>query len=204
MVDALYRNMFRTGTRRVLQGIPSSAFANNDEMDQRSLDRIDAALCLIRLHDPRRFRRLVSDVQGIFAFGHETTRAASFVPSLRWCVITIPDACGDDVTPEALATTLVHEATHARLIGRGLSYARALRKRTEVLCAKQELAFARRLPDAQELVARIEARVAQWSTTSEEYWSDAFHGKRERYLRDNRVPDFLVRALLWLTRRRAA
>ena len=66
-----------------------------------------------------------------------------------------------------IASTLVHEGTHARLVACGFDYAPERRARIEAICARSEIAFARQLPDSEDLIEGAEWRLAldpsEWS-----------------------------------------
>jgi hypothetical protein len=64
--------------------------------------------------------------------------------------------------------TLVHEATHAELFDRGIGYGLEIRARVEDVCARQELAFGRRLPENNDLIEESEERLSLPDDT----WSD--------------------------------
>lgn len=50
-------------------------------------------------------------------------------------------------SPAALATVLIHEATHARLSSAGILYTPNLRSEVESICVARELEFVLRLPE---------------------------------------------------------
>jgi len=53
--------------------------------------------------------------------------------------------------PEAVAMTIVHEAAHARIAARGISYLQH-RRRIEERCVREEIAFATKLPGTERLI----------------------------------------------------
>jgi hypothetical protein len=98
--------------------------------------------------------------------------------------------------------TLVHEATHARLDRLGFGYEEPKRLQVERICFKTQRAFARRLPQGQELVREAEEMMTFYGA---EYFSDA--GRRARVLqelRDLGCPAWMARLLDRLAARRAA
>jgi uncharacterized protein YjaZ len=102
-------------------------------------------------------------------------------------------------TVEEIASTIVHEATHARLERYGIEYEEQRRARIEAICFRRERAFAARFTDGAELQERI-ARYLEWYQANPEQFSDTrFQENRMaggidalRYLG---TPDWLIRAV---------
>jgi hypothetical protein len=65
--------------------------------------------------------------------------------SLKACILDERYVADSATTVERIATTIVHEATHARLERCGIEYKQELRTRIEAICFRRELAFAARL-----------------------------------------------------------
>ncbi len=108
-------------------------------------DKIVEALRLIRDSDPVRYRRLLGDVRQLFV----TTLAASvahWANSSKACELDERYLIRHETTPELIASIIVHEATHARLMRCGIGYEETLRDRVEQVCLRREIAFAARLP----------------------------------------------------------
>jgi len=106
-------------------------------------NRLRAALALIARVDPLRYRRLRRDMRRIALLRRGGPEYASEVGA---CLL--PSAYLKAGTTEAVATTIVHEATHARLCRAGIGYGPAMRPRVEAACIRQQIAFAERLGDA--------------------------------------------------------
>jgi hypothetical protein len=167
--------------------------------DAHHICRVEASLGLIKRHDPRRYARIRRDIEqiwivplygvaGKFAgrFPHRCYLDYSFVASS---------------SREAIAATVIHEATHAQLWRRGVGISEELRYRVERICMQEELSFARRLPDGRELSESIERDMALASAP----WSkEVLQQQRlEQWRADLRrvgVPDWLVRLALALHR----
>ncbi len=203
-IRATYRLAFRLGERRRLRGVPVSLPDGNPEADRLSA-RLDRALELVERYDPAALRILTHDFRGILVFGRESTHLAYSGPHVGYCVLTERFVKAPETTAQRLALTFVHEATHARLRRAGIEYERGLRKRIELVCARRELAFAKRIPDNTDAIARIEGEISSWTKAGEERWSDArFASDDERAMRENGLPRWLVRVFAALRRRRAA
>jgi hypothetical protein len=201
---AWMRLTFALGARRELRGISVSVYGARDQIPE-VLDRLDRALALIEAHDPRRLRRLRTDLPRILVGGAETTHDATYMAFANCVVITTRYATAPDLPVERLALLLVHEATHARIAHRGLTYAVGARGRMEVMCVNQELEFAKRLPASADLVSELGSRLEGLSRAGEAPWSDArFDADFARGARDNRLPEWLVRILARTRGHRAA
>jgi hypothetical protein len=120
-----------------------------------------SAIELIRLRDPYRLKMLRKYlVGGIRVNLAVISGRAEFNAKTLSCMVD-PSYASSEVRPEELAATLVHEATHARLSHLGFKYENARsRVREEAVCLRQEIAFARRLPDGDELAESAERRLA--------------------------------------------
>ena len=120
--------------------------------------------------------------------------------SLKACILDERYVADPATTIERIASTIVHETTHARLERYGIGYKTELRTRIEAICFRRELAFAVRLPNSAELQQEI-SRYLEWSQANPDFFSDA--NFRERHtageieaLRYAGAPDLLIRGLL--------
>jgi hypothetical protein len=97
---------------------------------------------------------------------------ATWRGDLASCLVDETYTLADETTPEDLASTIVHELTHARLNKAGLPFKGSARARSERICFLAERNFAARLPVS---AARdeLEARIARYLAMSPEVWSDA-------------------------------
>lgn len=87
--------------------------------------------------------------------------------SIRTCRISISYA--RRVPPVELAMMIVHEATHARLADEGRKYYGDQRENIERECVAEEIAFAKRIPGTEQVVARTEALIDHKWWTGKEY-----------------------------------
>jgi hypothetical protein len=162
--------------------------------------KLCAALDLIAATEPRRLSRMRRDVDRILITTVQTAWG-QFHPPLRMCLLDEEHVCRPNITAEDIALTLVHEATHARLFAAGLDYPPALRGRIERVCMRQELVFALRLTNTDSHKARLERKLALPDAT----WRDAAQAERRMtVIRSWGWPRWIVRALEWAHRRRAA
>jgi hypothetical protein len=135
-----------------------------------SLQRIEAALKLIRDHDRPRYNRLKVDLSRIWV-RILPSAVGSYNRTLRACELDDRFIQSEATTLEEIATAIVHEATHARLMAWGIGYDEGERARVEAVCIRRELAFAKRLPDN----ALITDQAARLLTLCDDdaYWTDA-------------------------------
>jgi hypothetical protein len=160
------------------------------------LERVELALALIRDHDARRYRAIRRCLSRIWV-RLLPGPCASFSAAAKACQLDTRYVADPAVTPEELATSIVHEAAHAR-IDRCVPYRADLRHRIEAACRREELAFARRLPAGAAIAERTEAWLA--APPSTDFWSDAAF--RDRWLegslenlRHAGLPEWLLRGL---------
>lgn len=92
--------------------------------------------------------------------------------------------------PVKLATTVVHEATHARLCLAGIPYTPTLKDRVEKICVAQELAFARKFPE--DLYPGKERWIAQLVTYLEHGPTPRWHELWDKW--DKERPEILKAA----------
>ena len=125
---------------RTLHGIPVGLLS--PDKAETAWSRVDTALEIISRFDPRRLGRLRSDVGRIFV---GPMKHPLFSPPTRVCFLdegtVLEWATGD------IASSLVHEAVHARLRRKGLTaFGADFSEREEELCIDEQIAFAKRLP----------------------------------------------------------
>lgn len=180
----LYWGAMALSDHRQLRGFAVYDFLESVDREAR-FGKLDAALSLIESSSSRRMVRMRRDIKRLFIL--PTGGAAGvFLESVY--------ACGIDAgwlrhaSGLAVAMTLVHEATHARISGCGIPYQGSSIPRIEALCVREEVSFAERFADSAAEVAEAHAAVALgWWGRGE---SDA---RRVRQLRELRMPGWLIR-----------
>ena len=178
---------------------------STESKPQPALRRVEEALQLIKCHDALNYSRVTRDLDRIWVNLIPSARA-HYEPSLNACVIDERYVLQDAMSIANLASTIVHEATHARLNNWGVAYIEDRRTRIEAICRRRELNFIARLPECGTLREEVVSTL-DWLTTSHEHFSDAsFQERREEgeieTLRYLKTPDWLVRFMMWVTRRR--
>ncbi|HWI26026.1 MAG TPA: hypothetical protein VN668_03595 [Stellaceae bacterium] len=157
---------------------------------------VEEAHGLIKRYDRIRYDRLVHDFDRVWVRVLPAARG-SFNYLLNACQIDERHVLADATRPELIALTIVHEATHARLMRCGIGYEEKLRARVEAVCARRELAFAAKLPDGQQ----AHAEAALDLTYSPDIWSDASRQAQidedaPAALRHLGVPEWLIRFIM--------
>lgn len=149
---------------RVLHGIPVSVRMSRFDVGIDQLfENVERALDLIAEHQPRRLRRMQQDVQQISVRRYPVCRAAFYGASRT---ILLDDYFVGAFPEEQIASSIVHEAAHARIrSGVSAQWTRD-RAREERFCRKAELSFARALPE--HLGAEIAERAAGSLALSDE------------------------------------
>ena len=169
----------------------------SDAEAEAVLSRVEGALSLIKAHDQLRYERLLRDLERVRVW--LLPRASgSYKKSLRSCELDSRFVLAETSSLEMIASTVVHEATHARLWRCGIGYETELRARVEAVCARREIAFANKLPNGGQVRESAERLLELCADNS--YWSNtAFE---ERYvegsieaMRHLGAPDWLLRVL---------
>lgn len=157
--DRILRWWFRRAEVHALFGITVRIAHGTAGMRATCLRKIEAALRLIHDYDPRRLRRIERDIDGIFVY-KATGDLGCFHFSIRLVTLRSDYVLSPSNSAAEIASTLVHEGTHARLRALGFDYAPERRARIEAICHRSEIAFARRVPDSKGLVEGAEWRLA--------------------------------------------
>lgn len=196
---AAYRLERLLTVERMLHGIPVHVYnLQRDQYDNALLfQKVEAALDLIAAHRPVWVPRMRRDVSRISVRLYPVCRAAFYHASRSlvldtYFVATFPVL--------EIASSIVHEAAHARIRARLPNLPPGHRGREERVCRKAQLRFARALPDSGEHAARMEALVR---APDEELapvidWNEP-HRRAELARIDKLAPPAWIRR--WLVRR---
>jgi hypothetical protein len=178
---ALLHLLFRFSRRQRVHGIDLVVAGDETEV-QLFFTKIREALEIIRTNDlhrwacvQRQLRRIVLINDGGQAYHREAIGCVVDLPTLR--------------TQSALeiASTIVHEATHARFQRWGIDYKQSLRTRIETACVREEIAFLKRIPDTDLLIENLR------SSLQTPWWTDeAIRERRLRQLRSAGVPQWML------------
>jgi hypothetical protein len=121
------------------------------------------------------YARIVRELARVWVFVLSNARA-EYRDSLKACMLDERYIAGS--SPEQLASTIVHEATHARLARCGIKYEEKLRPRIEAVCLRRQLAFVTKLPGGAVLQEEI-MRTLEWCGTSTEWFSNENFRERD-------------------------
>ena len=150
-----------------VDGLWVGVFSGEDNSE--ILRRVSEALRIIKAHDLYRYKRVLREIERLWV--HDLPgNPAEFVLELRRCLID------PRFIPERIASAIVHEATHGRLSRYNIGYSEEIRHRVEKVCMRQERAFARKLPNGEELRQKVDHRLA----LAPELWTDEAMYQRRR------------------------
>jgi hypothetical protein len=188
----------RLSTSKRIDGLWLGTYEGEPEL---VLGRVEEALCLIKAYDRLRYDRLTRDLERVWVRLLVTDALGGFNESVNACELDVRFVLAETSNPEAIASTIVHEATHARLMRCGIDYEEELRARVEAVCFRRELAFAAKLPNGEQV--RERARRSLELCASHDYWTNTAFD--QRYLeggieaaRHVGLPYWLVRSVLAL------
>jgi len=158
--DRLTRSLFGSVSRtRSLRGVLVDVVNTRPDVDtEQVFARLDEALGIIERHQPWYFRHLVRDFARI-AVRRYPCRGAYF-PDERTCLIELTFSVNPAFTTAQVASTIVHEAMHARLDRRGVVFTREIAARHERFCRRAEVELGMSVPDGQAIVERALASLA--------------------------------------------
>jgi hypothetical protein len=166
--------------------------------------RVEGALCLIRKYDRPRYDRLLRDLERVWV-RVIPIGIGCYNQSISACEIDTRFVLAEKTSPEDIASTLVHEATHARLMRRGIGYEEELRSRVEAVCFRRQIAFANKLPNGEQ-VRELANRYLEYYA-ADAHWTD--EALRERLvegsmegLRYLGAPQWMIRMVPTLLRLR--
>jgi hypothetical protein len=170
-----------------------------------ALRRVEDALQLIKRYDTLNYFRITRNLNRIWVHLLPSAQA-HYDPSLNACALDERYVLNETMTLERIASTIVHEATHARLEGWGILYLEAMRIRIESICLRRELNFRAKLPDSEPLQDEI-VRALEWCASDPDFYSDKNFWWRHQEgevetLRYLNVPHWLIRWAMWLIHRR--
>ena len=169
-----------------------------ESQPQAGLRRVGDALELIKRYNSLHYSRVIHNLDRV-RVNILPDAGACYQRSLNACVFDERFVRAETTTLEQIATSIIHEATHARLERWGVSYEEKLRPRIETICLRRELAFGASLPDSAQLQEDL-ARTVEWCAANPDYFSGARFRERDTQgritaLRYLGTPDWIVRAL---------
>lgn len=191
-----WRGVFRLATRRTLHGVTVGVLWPDADDAEAIFSKVEAALRLLARHDRRRFDRLSRATGGIVVLG-TAGALAEWIQGPRLMRIRENYVLDPGASPGHLASTIVHEGTHAWLWRLGFGYDESDRARIEAICYRSEIAFVRRLADAEHLLPELEGALTR---DPAEYSEAARRARTLAAFRAVGAPKWLVRLLAFATR----
>ena len=154
---------------------------------------------MLKVKDPRRFRRICRYVKGIVALpiGHAE---AGYIEPLKVCAVRFQAPPSEEKLRQYAAwyaSILVHEATHGLIHARKIPYDEHYRERIERLCFQEENRFLRRLGLTPESLAKIrqiksfngEAYRRNWASSFWSRWRQSVRYQKARKQHEQRLRD---------------
>ena len=181
--------------RSTLHGIEVALFMPVSDAERSLIfGKVETALGLVATHAPLRFATIRRDLRQLLVCGRPDA-AAQYDPERQLCELYVGWVKRDDVSPETVASTIVHEAEHARLWRLGFRYTPDVQDRIERICHRAERVFGKRLPEGAVVVAQAEAGMQ---------WDAHFYSHEQRAVRKRIALEHLaegspmVRPLVWI------
>jgi hypothetical protein len=200
------RLTLRWSTSKIVDGLWIGAYFQWNADEEQGLQRIEQALGLIKTYDPIRYRRLLRDLERVWAL-MIPYNLGQFEESLWACKLDQRFVLDEATTVEQIAASIVHEATHARLARCGIGYDEPIRHRVELICVRSEMAFATRIPDGNSVWDEAERSLERCS--SPDHWTDEvftanYMTGATQALQHHGVPSVLIRMTIRFIRWRLA
>jgi hypothetical protein len=143
--------------RHLIHGFTVTIVNTRSDIDTAQVvQRLTQALDLIATYAPRRFRRMHRDLAGLVV--RRFPCRGAFFPEQRECLVELTFTVNPRHMLAEIASSIVHEATHARIAGMCGPLPKRDRAREERLCREAELEFGLALPDGSGVVER-----ARWA-----------------------------------------
>jgi hypothetical protein len=167
-----------------------------EDKPQPGLSRVEDALRLVKDCDPLNYTRVVRYLDRIWVRLISRARA-EYQRQLNACALDQRYVLSETITVEKIASTIVHETTHARLERWGIAYDEKLRPRIEAICLRRELNFASKLPDGEALREEVAASL-EWYASDHDFFSDTRFDERHlkgsiETLRHLGTPEWFIR-----------
>ena len=160
--------------------------------------KITGAFELLQAHSDRSLDDMRRHTSGVLVW---TTTGAGvrgeWHSRARLVVLEQTYVCHKETLSREIASTLVHESTHARLHAKGFIYSGERRARIENVCFRRQLAFARRLAEPGDLIDQAERQLRR---PPSDFTKNASRERSLAKLVSLGVPRWLARTVEWISR----
>ena len=189
----------RNAERREILGVPVIV-PGGTRGDDLAFAKIASAFDLLRDHGSRTLDDIRRHTNGVFVWV-TAGNLGEWDRQTRLVVLEETYVCLEATSARDIASTLVHESTHARLDAKGFAYSPELRHRIERVCFRRELAFACRLSEPGDLIARAEQQLQR---PPDDFTREASRQRGVAKLIELGVPRWLAKAMEWVARHRTS
>jgi hypothetical protein len=148
---------FRNSERRDILGVPVVVPADRRTADA-AFAKIAGAFDLLQDHGRGSLEDIRRHTNGVFLWSTAGARG-EWHRDARLVVLEETHVFDEGTSARDIASTLVHESTHARLEAKGFAYLPERRERLEKVCFRRQLAFARRLSEPGDLIDQAERQL---------------------------------------------
>jgi hypothetical protein len=144
-------------TSHEVLGIPVIVYSVRPDIDTSAvIARLERSLSLIAEYVPHDFRHLKRDFAYIVV--QRFACRGAYIHEQRACLVELTFTVNPDFSDAEVASTILHEAMHARLFALGFPLEMADRARQERFCRRAEIEFGLLAPNGERVVER-----AQWT-----------------------------------------
>ena len=181
MLRLFQQLLWMLSDRATLHGYPVAYGVSGAECPELRA-RLEGALCLLAEVRPRWLQRMRHYVRRI-QVREVIDSLGKWHHAARLVELDAAYLCMATTSISDIASTLVHEFTHARIDAAGVAYFKAGRVRVERACLAQELVFARSLNESEARAALISRLERAWAE-AESIWSDDADQRRAHHAAD--------------------
>ena len=193
---AYWRVVFQLSERHTFSGCRVGILLPQGEARPILEQKCAAGLELLRTVSPKHYDRVRRHAVGIVVLG-EGRLAGRWLQAPRLIQLYEAWLLDPDTQARDVAATIVHEATHAWLAYHGIMTTSERRQRIEAICFRSEAAFARCLPDGEEMATLYEDCASGILAEPAAEWSDeALRRAQVQDLRDLGVPKWFVNSVV--------
>jgi len=155
MKNLFYKIFIWLSQSQTILELPCYTAHSSKEENALQFDKLERALLLIKKYSPVIYAQLTGDVHKILLSWVRPKAVAEYIRELRIIKLDPDYILNEDTTVEMLASTIVHEAQHARLFRLGFGYDKDIRVRIERICVMSQRVFGLRIPNGAKVLGRV-------------------------------------------------